>query len=151
MQYSGLDEKDNEIIRLLSKNARLTYSEIGEQIGLSRTAVKMRISALEDAGIILGYHAAINPLEIPDMMPFVVNIETSPEHFEEAKTYFAQLHETVTLVQTTGRCHLMAICVSKDIQSMRSYLNTIYQKLPGIHSINAHAVLEIIKGSIIPD
>lgn len=151
MQYNGLDEKDNEIVRLLCENARLSYSEIGERIQLSRTAVKTRVSALEEKGIILGYHATINPLEIPNMTPFVVNIETNAEHFEEAKDYFSQLHETVTLIQTTGRCHLMAICVSKDIQSMRNYLNAIYQKVPGIISINAHAVLEIIKGSILPD
>lgn len=151
MQFSSLDEKDNEIIRLLSRNARLTYSEIGERIGLSRTAARLRVSALEESGIILGYHAAINPLEIPDMMPFVVNIETEPEHFEAAKNYFSQLDETVSLVQTTGRCHLMAICVAKDIASKRSYLNAIYQKQPGILSINAHAVLEVIKGSIMPD
>ena len=35
----NLDEKDNQIIALLLENARLTYSEIGEQIGLSRVAV----------------------------------------------------------------------------------------------------------------
>ena len=57
MQYNGLDEKDNEIIRLLCENARLSYSEIGERIQLSRTAVKTRVSDLEEMGIILGYHA----------------------------------------------------------------------------------------------
>ena len=151
MNYSGLDEKDNKIIHLLSENARLSYSEIGERISLSRTAVKTRMIALEKEGIILGYHATINPLEIPDMMPFVVNIETKPEHFEEAKAFFAKAPETVTLIQTTGRCHMVAICVAKDIPAMRNYLSTVYQRIPGILSVNAHAVLEVIKGSILPD
>ena len=42
----NLDEKDNQIIALLLENARLTYSEIGEQIGLSRVAVKNRVKLM---------------------------------------------------------------------------------------------------------
>ena len=46
MNINGLDEKDNQIVNLLIKNARLTYSEIGEQIGLTRVAVKNRVKVL---------------------------------------------------------------------------------------------------------
>ena len=151
MQINGIDEKDNQIVNLLRRNARMTYSEIGEVVGLSRTDVKTRVSKLEKSGIIKGYQAVIDPLESTAMMTFVVNIETKPEHFEEAKTLFAQAQETVTLVQTTGNCHLLAICVSESIQTMRVFVNMVYKTIPGIMSINAHSVLDIIKGSIIPE
>lgn len=151
MQISGIDEKDNQIVNLLRRNARMTYSEIGEAVGLSRTAVKTRISALEKSGIIKGYQAVIDPLESAGMMTFVVNIETRPEHFEEAKILFAQAQETVVLVHTTGNCHLLAICVSESIQTMRVFVNTVYKTIPGILAINAHSVLDIIKGTIIPE
>ena len=52
MFLSGLDETDQQIVKLLIKNARMSYSDIGEAVGLSRVAVKARISALEDRGII---------------------------------------------------------------------------------------------------
>ena len=145
------DSKDFEIISILKENARLTYSEIGEKVGLSRTAVKNRMSAMEEAGLIKGYRAVIDPLAALGMMPFVINIETRPENFDEAKAYLEQADEVLTLVQTSGRCHLLAICTGKDVPTMRNRVNDIYRTLPGILSINANSVLEVIKGDIIPD
>ena len=54
MQIAGLDDIDNRIIHLLLKNGRASYSEIGAAVGLSRTAVKNRIRALETSGVIRG-------------------------------------------------------------------------------------------------
>ena len=47
MYLDGLDELDQKIVRLLIENARVSYSDLGEKIGLSRVAVKARIQALE--------------------------------------------------------------------------------------------------------
>ena len=47
MYLSGLDELDQKILTLLTGNARLSYSEIGERVGISRVAVKARMAALE--------------------------------------------------------------------------------------------------------
>ena len=40
MKINGIDEKDNQIINLLLEDSRMSYSDIGDRIGLSRTAVK---------------------------------------------------------------------------------------------------------------
>lgn len=151
MKINGIDRIDNQIIDLLLKNARLSYSDIGEMIGLSRTAVKTRIANLEREGIIKGYKAIIDPESAPEMMTFVVNIETKPENYDECKNILAQAKETLTVVQTTGRCHIMAICLVADTKAMRQYVNSLYNNVPGILSINANAVLDVIKGSIIPE
>ena len=65
MEISGLDEVDNRIVALLSENARLSYSEIGQAVGKSRVAVKTRIEQLEKQGIIRGYHAEIDAAAVP--------------------------------------------------------------------------------------
>lgn len=61
MYLNGLDELDQKIIQLLVKNARMSYSDMGEKIGISRVAVKARIQALENKGIIEEYTTIINP------------------------------------------------------------------------------------------
>lgn len=43
-----LDDKDIHILNLLSKDARISYSDIGDQIGLTRTAAKNRVVAMEE-------------------------------------------------------------------------------------------------------
>lgn len=151
MQIRGIDEIDNRIINLLLSDGRMSYSDIAAIIGLSRTAVKTRIASLERAGIIKGYKAIIDPQAAPEMMTFVVNIETKPESFDECKQMFVDSKETVTLVQTTGNCRMLAICVSPDVQTMRNYVNKLYKDAPGITYINANAVLDVAKGSIIPE
>ena len=151
MQINGIDSKNNQIVNLLLKDARMSYSEIGEQVGLSRTAVKNRITALEDRGIICGYRAVIDPQKSPEMMTFVVNVETKPEFFETVKESFVNAPEVVTLVQTTGNCHLLAICVAKDVAAMRTFVNQFYKTVDGIRSVSAHSVLDVVKGSILPE
>ena len=151
MYLSSLDKIDNAILNLLLNDARMSYSDIGEKVGLSRVAVKNRVAAMERAGIIKGYKAIIDPQCAPETMTFVMNIETKPEEFEECKRVFVEAPETVTIVQTTGNCHLVAICLSPDVKTMREFVNKIYRTVPGITSINAHSVLDVVKGSIIPE
>lgn len=152
MHIDSLDAIDNQIINLLLDDARMGYSEIGAKVGLSRTSVKTRIAALERQGIIKGYKAIIDPQAAPETMIFVTNIETKPECFEECKRVFTESPETVTIVHTTGNnCHLVAICLAPDVKTMRIFVNKIYKEVPGIISINANSVLDVIKGSIIPE
>ena len=61
MYLDGLDGLDQKIVRLLIENARISYSDIGEKVGISRVAVKTRIQALEQRGIIEEYTTVINP------------------------------------------------------------------------------------------
>lgn len=151
MWIKGLDGIDNKILNLLLDNGRMSYSEIGDIVGLSRTSVKNRITELEEQGIISGYKAIISPQKAPEMMTFIMNVETQAEHFETAKYKLKEAKETVTIVQTTGNCHLTIICMASSVAEMRTFVNKAYKEIEGITSINAHAVLDIIKGSIIPE
>ena len=151
MWIKSLDGIDNKILNLLLDNGRMSYSEIGNIVGLSRTAVKNRINELEEQGIISGYRAIINPQKAPEMMTFLMNVETQAEHFETAKMRFREAEETVTIVQTTGNCHLTIICVASSVAEMRTFVNKAYKEIEGITSINVHTILDIIKGSVIPE
>ena len=61
MFLDGLDALDQKIVQLLIHNARMSYSDIGESVGISRVAVKARIQSLERRGIIEEYTTIINP------------------------------------------------------------------------------------------
>lgn len=151
MYLNSLDKTDNAILDLLLLDARMSYSEIGSKVGLSRVAVKNRIAAMERMGIIKGYKAIIDPQMAPETMTFVVNVETRPEDFEECKRIFVEAPETVTVVQTTGNCHLVVICLSPSVKTMKEFVNNMYRTVTGVTYISAHAVLDVVKGSILPD
>lgn len=55
-----LDDINCDLLDLLQRDARMSYRELGERIGLSPPAVAERIRKLEDAGVIIGYQAMID-------------------------------------------------------------------------------------------
>jgi Lrp/AsnC family leucine-responsive transcriptional regulator len=55
-----LDETGWQLLQELQQNARLSYSELGQRVGLSAPAVADRIHRMEEAGIITGYRAEVN-------------------------------------------------------------------------------------------
>ena len=64
MKQPQLDDTDWAILHELQADARLSYAEIGRRVGLSSPAVQERVRRMEDAGIIKGYRADINPAKI---------------------------------------------------------------------------------------
>ena len=151
MRLEGIDQIDHEILAMLQQNGRMSFSDMGARVGLSRTAVKNRISAMEKSGIITGYRVMINSQTKPQTVIFVVNIETKPEHFEDVKQALARADEALTVVQTTGKCHLLAVCLVANYSAIRDFLNRLYKAAPGILSINAHSLIDTVKGSLLPE
>ena len=58
---SRVDALDRQIIAALRANGRATYADLGRQVGLSASAVHERVGKLEASGVIVGYHAVVDP------------------------------------------------------------------------------------------
>lgn len=56
-----MDEIDHTIVALLRENARRSFKDIGRHVRLSAPAVKRRVDRLEQAGVLLGYTAVVDP------------------------------------------------------------------------------------------
>ena len=103
MYLDGLDGLDRKIVQLLIENARISYSDIGEKIGISRVAVKARIQALEQKGVIEEYTTVINPQKISGAVSCYFEIETTPDCLSKV-TEILNRHDTVTQIyRVTGK------------------------------------------------
>jgi Lrp/AsnC family leucine-responsive transcriptional regulator len=56
-----LDERDREIVAALQQDARATYADVAQRVGLSASSVHDRVRKLEQAGVIRGYRAIVDP------------------------------------------------------------------------------------------
>ena len=56
-----LEETDAEILRLLSRDGRMSFTDLAKQTGLSVSAVHSRVRRLEQRGVIRGYQAVVAP------------------------------------------------------------------------------------------
>lgn len=145
MYLNGLDEVDRTIINLLTKNARMSYVNIGEIVGLSRVAVKSRINSLESRGIIEEYTTIINPQKISSAVSSYFEIEIEPSNFQNA-VQILNANDTVTQIyQVTGKSKLHVHSVAEDNDAMELFLNEVMYKLPGIVSLDCNIILSRIK------
>lgn len=145
MFLEGLDELDQKIIQILIGNARISYSEIGEKIGISRVAVKARISALEQRGIIEEYTTIINPQKISGAVSCYFEIETQPDTFLQAVEILNE-NETITQIyRVTGKNRLHVHAVASSNEEMEALIQKVIDPLPGLLSCSCNIILSRIK------
>lgn len=70
-----LDETGWRLLEQLQQNARLSYTELGQRVGLSLPAVAERIRRMEEAGIITGYHAEVNIAKVGLPVVAIIRLE----------------------------------------------------------------------------
>lgn len=145
MFLGGLDELDRKIVQSLIQNARVSYSEIGQQIGISRVAVKMRIQSLEQRGVIEEYTTIINPQKISGAVSCYFEIETIPETLSEV-TDILRGNDTITQIyRVTGKNKLHIHAVAASGEEMEKLIQEIIDPLPGVTSSSCNMILSRIK------
>jgi Lrp/AsnC family leucine-responsive transcriptional regulator len=96
------DRIDWKILGLLQKNARMSNTEIGKIVGLSQPAVTARIRALEDAGVIEGYVARVNPSALGMEITAVIRLKTTHDKIPQCLQAFEKIPEIVEANRVTG-------------------------------------------------
>ena len=136
MQITGLDQIDNRIIELLKENARLSYSEVGKVVGLSRVTVKRRIEQMEKSGIIRGYHAVIDPEATVKGIHFTLDLEVVLAHYEEIVGKLAANPMIHQIYGTSGKSHIHAIGIVPNSETLGSYANYLFRSTRGVRELN---------------
>lgn len=145
MFLDGLDELDQKIVSLLIQNARMSYSEIGQQVGISRVAVKMRVQALEEKGIIEEYTTIINPQKISGAISCYFEIETRPDTLMEVAEIL-RANDTITQIyRVTGQSRLHVHAVAASNEEMEELIYHTIDRLPGVAACTNHVILSRIK------
>ncbi|MCV6606043.1 MAG: winged helix-turn-helix transcriptional regulator, partial [Porticoccaceae bacterium] len=100
-----LSKIDRNILKLLQKDGRISYTELSRQVGLSVTPCIDRIRKLEKEGVINGYTALINPEFLDAALVVFVQIRlyrTSQEKFSEFREAAVALPEVQECYIVTG-------------------------------------------------
>ena len=137
-----MDEKDSKILKLLRGNARMTYQEIGEELGMSRVAAKKRVQKLEKEGVIRGYNTCI--YRDGEIRAFIL-VETTPERFDTMLRYVSTRMQWVRQIFCLYRQnHFMMIVATPSSEDLR-YMANVIAKQEGVIKVTCDAVSEVIK------
>ena len=145
MFLDGLDDLDQKIIRCLIQNARMPYSEIGQQVGISRVAVKMRVQALEKKGLIEEYTTIINPQKISGAISCYFEIETVPDTLEEVISILEKNDTVTQIYRVTGKSRLHVHAVSPSQEELEQLLHGTMDHLPGVLECSTNIILSRVK------
>lgn len=145
MHIEGLDEIDNKILDIIANNSRLSYSEIGERVGLSRVSVKNHMDMLEEKGIIQGYVTLINPTSLPEGRRFFMDIITEPDKFEEVVDNIAKYDIIRKVYAVTGESRFKAEGYASSNMRYEMFIKSVKRHSDGIKSCTVQDVQYTIK------
>jgi Lrp/AsnC family transcriptional regulator, leucine-responsive regulatory protein len=97
-----LDRIGRKILAALQENARIPLSRLGEKVGLSAPAVAERVKKLEEAGVIKGYHARIDPTAMGRSVSAFIRLTTDARHYPAVKSLAADMPQISTCHHISG-------------------------------------------------
>jgi len=142
-----LDDLDLQILRLLQKNAKQTYSEIGNKLHIAHSTVYDRIQKMEERGFIKKYEAMIDPEKMGiQHITALMTITTDPKETEkiaEKLTRFSQVLEVAT--SFSEELVIGAKVVAKNQAELHSFIAKSIAPLPGVLRIRTAIVTKKYK------
>ena len=133
-----MDRTNKRILALLEKDARMSVTAIGREIGLSRPAVQQRIAAMENSGIIAGYHVASG--DQAELVRAVLFISISERPCDKALRWVAALPGIVSVISLSGPVDAIAHASMPSAAELTA-LNDRVTGAPFIASVTSQVVL----------
>jgi len=117
-----LDETDREILRHLQENARTPFSEIAREIDMSSATVHDRVSRMEEAGVIEGYHARVDPDTVGLGVSAFVGIRVDQGGEWDTLERLRDIEEVQEVHLTTGEWDIVARVYAEDTDALRELM-----------------------------
>ena len=149
-----IDATDNAILETLQERARISNVELAERVHLSESACLRRVRSLEKAGIIAGYSALVDPVQVG--LPSAVFVQltlqrqdqTDLDAFEEAVRMIPEVMECYLM---TGEFDYLLRIVVSDASDYERVHRQHLTRLPGVARVQSSFTLRTVrKTSVLP-
>ena len=139
----SLDQLDRTIINELQEDGRRPYTEIGKRLGVSEATVRKRVARLQHRGA-LQIVAAVDPLAL-GYIRAEVSIRVRGPSARTVADRLEKIPEVSYMELTLGEYDLSISLTCRDTKHLTSVLNDEVRAVPGVESVYATLVLEVLK------
>lgn len=147
-----IDAKDRQILRALQKDGRLTNLDLAAQVNLSPSPCLRRVRLLEEAGVISGYAATVDPRAVGLKITAFIRI-TLARHDRAAVTRFEArvqgIDEILDCHLLTGEADYLLRVVVPDLDAYEGFVRSKLHEIEGIASITTSLVYGTVKSSAV--
>ena len=144
----NISKIDRNILRILQKDGRISYTDLAREVGLSVTPCIERVKRLEKNGYIEGYTATLNPQLLKAGLVVFVQIRlnhTSQENFEEFRDSVMSLENVQSCFLVSGNYDYLLKARVADMSAYRELLGNSILKLPAVQESTSYVVMEELK------
>jgi Lrp/AsnC family leucine-responsive transcriptional regulator len=145
---ADLDGYDEAILRQLAADGRMPVTELARRIGLSKSPTQARLKRLEEAGIITGYRALLDPVKLGRAHVAFVEVRLS----DTREAALQAFNRAVRGVPEIEECHMIASRFdyllkvrTADIQDYRRILGERISALPHVAQTSTYVAMEAVK------
>ncbi|TFL18926.1 Lrp/AsnC family transcriptional regulator [Jannaschia formosa] len=144
MPSSKLDPIDRQILAELQADGRMTNVELARRVGISAPPCLRRVRALEEAGLIQGYHADVNAralgfeVQVFAMVSLVRQAEADLSAFEALARSWPLVRECHML---NGEIDFILKCVAPDLSTFQSFLTGKLTAAENVASVKTSLVI----------
>jgi Lrp/AsnC family leucine-responsive transcriptional regulator len=153
-ELHAIDKLDRSILRRLQENGRETYDVIGEQVGLSASAVLRRVKRLEEAGIIDRYVALVKPEAVGLGLTAWINVRLEKQvegHKRNPMDLFRAAvqawPEVVECAALTGEMDFLLCVLVEDMAHYSRFIMETLLKHPSVQDCKTSFVLDRVKAT----
>jgi Lrp/AsnC family transcriptional regulator, leucine-responsive regulatory protein len=120
-----IDDIDCQILGELQANARIPFAELGRRIGLSTPAVIERVRRLEEARVILGYRALVDPAKVGLPVRAFVKVTVAGDKLAKFAVMVRKLPEVLECHRVTGAESFMVQVAVRDVTHMEEVIDAM--------------------------
>ena len=148
MQKVKLDKIDRKILKGLQDDGRITNVDLAKLAGISAPPCLRRVRALEDAGLIRGYHAQVDASQLG----FSVTVFAQVGLSSQAETDLASFEELINSWEEVRECHMLAgetdfllKIVARDWDSYQKFVTEKLTAAPNVAQVKSSLAIRSAK------
>jgi len=136
-----LDETDRTILRILQSDARTPFSEIAREIDMSSATVHDRVGRMEDAGVIEGYHAKVDPRAVGLGTSALVGLRIEQGRETDALERLREIDGVQEIHLTTGEWDVVLRLYAEDTDGLRELMFDEISRIEGFSRSQTMVIL----------
>ncbi len=141
----SIDAQDQQIIRLLTRDGRMSASEIARSVtGLTNRAVRYRIQQLIERGV-LQVRATVDPTAVGFPVLADIWIEVDQGRLVDATQQLAALSQVVYAGYSTGDHDVIIQAVARDIDDLHRLVTEEITRVPGVRRVTTYIIPRVVK------
>lgn len=139
-----LDALDNQLIDLLSRDARVSNRKIATKLGVTEGTVRGRIKRLQQDGLIA--FTAVTGFEMARKSRLCfINVQADVDKVRDVARVIADLPQINAVLITTGQFNITAMCLIEDLDILVDIASDQILSVPGVHHVETSIAAKTMK------